>query len=294
MTRIGFVTVLSVALLGWAAPARAQEKVSFPSTDADLKGGMPTTLTGYLFKPEGAGPFPAVVGNHGCDGIVGSDGTLLALYAAWGERLSKEGYLVLMPDALSSRGHGNLCAMQPISLRPVQADREIPRDNYGALAYLRTRPDVKPNSVAILGQSFGAVSMFYTIAEDARPKGLSAKQDFRVAIGFYPMCQPLLEREPKWKPRQRLLFFMGEADNFTPAAPCKALLGAAAASGAPPIEAHWYPGVYHAFDHPNLPQRVVTTVKLPPDGHSPTVGSNPEARADAILKVKAFLDANLK
>jgi adenylate cyclase len=51
---------------------------------------------------------------------------------------------------------------------------------------------------------------------------------------------------------------------------------------------------YHAFDHPNLPERVMTNVKLPPDGHSPTVGSNPEARADAIVKVKAFLSANLK
>ena len=35
-------------------------------------------------------------------------------------------------------------------------------------------------------------------------------------------------------------------------------------------------------------------VKLPPDGRSPTVGSNPEARADAILKVKAFLAANFE
>jgi dienelactone hydrolase len=115
-----------------------------------------------------------------------------------------------------------------------------------------------------------------------------------VAIVFYPGCQPFLTREPKWMPRQPLLFLMGEADNFTPPAPCKELLNAVAASGAPPIEAHWYPGAYHAFDHPNLPERVMTNVKLPPDGHSPTVGSNPEARADAIVKVKAFLSANLK
>jgi dienelactone hydrolase len=87
---------------------------------------------------------------------------------------------------------------------------------------------------------------------------------------------------------------MGEADNFTPVAPCKELMAAVSANGGPPIEAHWYPGAYHLFDHPNLPERVVTTVKLPPDGRSPTVGSNPAARADAILKVKAFLDANLK
>jgi dienelactone hydrolase len=293
MTRLWLVAALS-SVLGWGISAQAQEKVSFSSTDADLKGGTPTTITGYLYKPDGAGPFPAVIGMHGCDGILDEGGKVRPLYGAWGERLSAEGYLVLMPDAFSPRGHGSLCAIQPISARPVQADRDIPRDNYGALAYLRTRPDVKPNNIAILGQSYGASSMFYTIADDARPKELTAEQDFRVAIAFYPGCQPFLAREPKWKPRQQLLFLMGEADNFTPAAPCRELLAVVAASGGPSIEAHWYPGAYHAFDHPNLPERVVTTVKLPPDGHSPTVGSHPEARADAILKVKAFLAANLR
>jgi dienelactone hydrolase len=292
MMRLCFASALFIAI-GIGAPAQAQEKVSFPSTDADLKGGAPTTITGYLYKPEGPGPFPAVVALHGCNGAVDEKGTVRELYGAWGERLSKDGYLVLLPDSFGSRGHGDLCALSG-SARPVQANREIPRDNIGALAYLRTRQDVKPNSIALLGQSFGASSVFFTIADDAKPKDLSPEQDFRAAIVFYPGCQPFLTREPKWKPRQPLLFLMGEADNFTPPAPCKELLNAVAASGAPPIEAHWYPGAYHAFDHPNLPERVMTNVKLPPDGHSPTVGSNPEARADAIVKVKAFLSANLK
>jgi len=290
--RLWFAAALCISV-GAGVPAQAQDKVSFPSTDADLKGGAPTTITGYLYKPEGPGPFPAVIGLHGCNGLVDQDGKVLALYGTWGERLSKDGYLVLLPDSFGSRGHGDLCAVQPGIPRPVQADREMPRDSYGALAYLRTHPDVKPNSIAILGQSFGAIAMFYTIAEGARPKELSAEQDFRAAIAFYPFCPPFLAREPKWKPRQRLLLLMGEADNFTPAAPCKELVAAVAASGGPPIEAHWYPGAYHAFDHPDLAERVLTNVKLPPDGHSPTVGSNPEARADAILKVKAFLAANL-
>jgi dienelactone hydrolase len=200
---------------------------------------------------------------------------------------------VIFPDSFGSRGVGDLCAVQPVSKRPVQADCEIPRDAYGALAYLRTRPDVKPNRIAIFGQSFGALSMFYTIADGARPKGLSAEQDFRAAIAFYPNCPPLFALEPKWKPRQRLLFLMGEADNFLPPAACKQLLADAIASGSPPIEEHWHPGAHHVFDHPNMPERVFTNIKLPPDGHSPTLGSKPEARADAIIKVKAFLATNL-
>src|SRR5436190_3669388 len=120
---------LSIVLVG-GLPAQAQDKVPFPSTDADLKGGTPTTVTGYLYKPEGTGPFAAVIGMHGCDGLVGDDGNVKPLYGTWGEVLAKEGYLVLLPDSFGSRGHGNLCAVQPISARPVQADREIPRDSY--------------------------------------------------------------------------------------------------------------------------------------------------------------------
>ena len=287
-----FAAALCIAVVT-GVPAQAQDKVSFPSTDADLKGGAPTTITGYLYKPEGPGPFPAVIGMHGCNGLVDPDGKVFPLYGAWGEN-SRRMAISFSCRTPGSRGHGDLCAVQPPSARPVQPNREVPRDSYGAMAYLRTRPDVKPNSIAILGQSLGAASMFYAIAEGARPKELAAEQDFRAAIAFYPVCQPFLAQEPKWKPRQRMLFLMGEADNFTPAAPCKELIAAIAASGGPPIETRWYPGVYHSFDHPNLPERVLTNVKLPPDGHSPTVGSNPEAREDAILKVKAFLAANLK
>ena len=86
MMRLCFASALFIAI-GRGAPAQAQEKVSFPSTDADLKGGPPTTITGYLYKPEGPGPFPAVIGMHGCDGAFDEDGKVRPLYGAWGERL---------------------------------------------------------------------------------------------------------------------------------------------------------------------------------------------------------------
>src|SRR5690242_13481697 len=116
----------------FAITAAAQQKVTFASTDGDLKGGEATTLTGYMHRPDGAGPFAAVVLMHGCDGLV-EDGKVKDLYGAWGPILSREGYIVLMPDSFGSRGHGNLCGVQPPSARPVQANREAPRDAYGAL-----------------------------------------------------------------------------------------------------------------------------------------------------------------
>jgi dienelactone hydrolase len=292
MRRIAYATLF--ISLGLAFSAQAQDKVTFPSKDSDLTGGMATTIAGYLYKPEGTGPFPAIVGMHGCNGLVGEDGKVLPLYGAWAELLAKEGYLVLLPDSFVPRGYGDICAIQPLSVRPVKPDREVPRDTYGALSYLQTRPDVRADRIGILGLSYGASSMFYTIAEGARPKEISAAQDFRAAVAFYAPCQQFLTLEPKWKPRLKMLFLQGELDNFTPAAPCKALLTAVAASDAPPVESHWYPNVHHGFDHPNSPLRELTYIKLPPDGHHPTLGTNPEARADSILRVKAFLATNLR
>jgi dienelactone hydrolase len=285
--------VTVVAPLAEGSSALAQEKVFFPSADDDLRGGTPTRLTGFLYKPEGSGPFPAVVSLHGCNGLVAPDGSVFPLYGSWGEILSRQGYIVLLPDSHASRGQGDLCAIRP-GERPVEANRERPRDAYGALAYLRSRPDVRADRIAILGQSAGAAAMFWTIAEDARPKDLSPQQDFRAAVAFYPPCQGFLAREPRWAPRQPLLLLMGEADNFTPAAPCKELLSRVATSGVVAVQMHFYPDTYHAFDAPNEPVRVLTNVKLPPDGHSPTIGTNPKARVDAINRVEQFLTSRVK
>src|SRR6266481_9267445 len=97
------VLMCAAAALFIGNQAVAQEKVSFPSTDGDLKGGTPTTITGYLYKPAGSGPFAAVVGMHGCGGLVdppppiggGRTGEINPLNGQWGEILSSRGYIVL-------------------------------------------------------------------------------------------------------------------------------------------------------------------------------------------------------
>jgi dienelactone hydrolase len=296
MSRILMCAAAGALLI--TSPAIAQEKVSFPSTDADLKGGTPTTITGYLYKPVGAGPFAAVVGLHGCSGL---KGPISKLYEQWGEILSRTGYIFLLVDYLQPRGRNSICEDFGVGL-----SREIPRDAVGGMNYLRSRPDVLSDNIAIMGWSYGGMATLFTTSKSALPQNIALpkapENDFRAAIVFYPSgCTFLLGRNPAtnqtnthWRPRQPMLLLMGEVDNYTPAAPCEEVVAQAKEEGGPPIDTHFYPNAYHVFDHPNLPMTALTDVKLPPDGHSPTVGSNPEARADAINRVTQFLAKQLQ
>src|SRR5215813_4228834 len=55
-----------------------------------------------LLKPDGAGPFPAVVIMHDCSGLgPRSSGAP----DRWGKELLSQGYVVLIPDSFTTRGH---------------------------------------------------------------------------------------------------------------------------------------------------------------------------------------------
>src|SRR5712691_7917120 len=69
-------------------------------------------LKAMLFRPDGAGPFPAVIGLHGCEGLLGRNGTVDTRYSDWAEHLTKAGFVVIYPDSYGSRGLGPQCAVR--------------------------------------------------------------------------------------------------------------------------------------------------------------------------------------
>jgi dienelactone hydrolase len=96
-----FSVVLSVVLtvLIGVNPAHGQTTstaavdVTFP----DIKGQL--LLPGHLYRPDGPGPFPAVVALHGCGGI----GPHLH---RWAQTLQQWGYVALLVDSFSTvQGH---------------------------------------------------------------------------------------------------------------------------------------------------------------------------------------------
>jgi dienelactone hydrolase len=248
----------------------------------------PAPLKGFLFKPEGDGPHPAVIMMHGCGGAYASNGKLGDRHRMWGEYLAAHGYVTLMLDSFTSRGIKELCTTK-FAERPLKESDRV-GDAYAALAYLRERSDVDARRIALLGWSHGAGVTLDAIAH--KPKQMDG---FSVAVAFYPGCTSRNRRADHFHPYAPLLVLIGEADDWTPAEPCKQLAAAVAARGEA-MRIITYPDTYHDFDNPSVTSKHVR--KEVPNGVHPgqgvTIAPNPEAREDAKKRVLAFFAETLQ
>ena len=128
----------------WATPL---ERVEFEGADQRLiSGGLirGDHIQGYLAKPEGAGPFPAVIGLHGCAGM--PDTTKRKLV----DELVGWGYVVLLVDSFATRGIDHACTGGVLDIAGKRRS-----DAYGALAFLAGQTFVDPQRVAAVGFSQG-------------------------------------------------------------------------------------------------------------------------------------------
>ena len=225
---------------------------------------MPDAAIPATFKlPPGKGPFPAVIVLHGCGGRGPSQLT-------WAARLNGWGYAALIPDSMTPRGIKRVC--EPDAQRYV-----TPRDRVGdvgsAIAWLRTRPKIEANRIAVLGLSHGGATAVLATERDY------AGFRLRAAIDYYGACL-----NPAAHGDVPLLVLAGDDDDWGhPAARCR-LFGSELPPGAV-FELRTYPGVYHAFDNPNIPREVV-------DGH--VLEYNEAAAEDSFARVHAFLDRWVK
>ncbi len=276
MLRLGTVILGLLTVEARAQPAPlTPTMVSIQAEDVQLMAA--------LYQPQGAGPHPAVIALHGCGGLLNALGLPSARHADWGERLAREGFLVIMPDSFRSRWLGSQCG---ISDRAVRPGRERVADVLAAKTWLQARGDVKPGSISLLGWSNGGSTVLAAVRTDRKPA--DGAPDLARAVAFYPGCRSQSESS-SFRARLPLLILMGEADDWTPPAPCRLLAASAAARGEA-VDIKLYPGAFHDFDHPRRPlvQRDALAFTATGSGRA-TVGTNPEARADAIERVPAFL-----
>ncbi|HEY1721510.1 MAG TPA: dienelactone hydrolase family protein [Magnetospirillaceae bacterium] len=255
--------------------------VTVPSADG-------TKLTGYLYPTQAKGPNPAVVLMHGCGGMINKLGEPDKRNRTWAALFNAQGYTVLALDSFGARGIKSQCAAADFD-SSIYATRA--KDAYGALLWLQARPDIAPNRIALMGWSQGGGVVLHTIAKNnpSRPATLP-NGDFRAAVAFYPgSCSERWLGD--WSPAIPLHVFQGEADVWTPAAPCKAVMDDVAAKGAP-VAMTIYPGAYHDFDWPGMKLHEAPAFRTK-SGAVPIQGENLDAEAAAHKAVPEFLAARM-
>ena len=235
-------------------------------------------------RPDGPGPFPAVVIMHDCSGLgprsSGAPGR-------WAKELVTRGYVVVVPDSFTPRGHADGVCTTPVSQR--RADVTPARrahDAYEALAYARGLPGVDGRRVGIMGGSHGGATTLNAMRAP-EPAGDTAG-GFAAGVALYPRCVADV-----YRPVAPVLILIGANDDWTPAELCRKLAEAARAAGYP-VTIKIYPGAHHSFDSPR-PERYRATRINPnaPGGRGATSGGDPVAWADSIREVAAFFERHL-
>jgi dienelactone hydrolase len=266
--------VVPLALVAMAPAAGAFDLVSIPAAGFNLQAAV--------LRPAGPGPFPVVVGLHGCSGLGNRRAMVEPRLHDWGERLVAAGYAVVFPDSFGSRGVGQQCTARERQVRP---GIERVADAQTVRRWLLEQPWARPDRLFLMGWSNGGSTTLWAVRPQQAPK--DGKPDFRAAVAFYPGCRPPAQRG--WRTRLSLLLLIGDADDWTPADACTAMIETAR-NGSAPIDYVAYPGALHAFDHPNLPPRQRRGLAFTRDGSGTAwVGTDPKARADAIARVLAWL-----
>ena len=220
------------------------------------------TIEGYLSKPEGDGPFPAIVYLHGCDGLSEEAKTYNA-----------RGYVSLMLDSFATRGIKNACS-------PAAPDLLFTRqgDALGALSYLSSLPYVDAQRIAVIGYSQGAM-VALQLASNHQADIFDAPRDrkFKAAVAYYPLCS--VASDELIVPA---LIMIGELDDWTPATDCDRWMKRRADRGAP-VKLIVYPGAYHAFASPAFADGKEYL------GH--WVKYDPIAAAQSVQEMRSFLAA---
>jgi dienelactone hydrolase len=283
---------VSLSLCGGCADRPAS--LSIPTLTPE---GASEPIPATLRTPEGPGPFPAVVIMHDCSGLSRSSS---GAPERWAHELLQHGYVTLIPDSFTTRGHsGGVCTDASPSRTAVNPARRA-RDAYAALAYLRTLPAVDGQRVGLMGGSHGGSTTLATmVTPDPYPEARAAPPaGFAAAVALYPGCaRPDIARASPagvYAPTAPVLILIGDQDDWTPAEPCRQLAETARAAGYP-VTIKVYPGAHHAFDSYN-PVRYVEARINPnaPTGRGATTGGNYFVWTDSIREVLAFFGQHLK
>jgi carboxymethylenebutenolidase len=215
MIRITYALLFFMLFLQSPSPTvpAGAEVISFPSGDL--------TLQGLLYKPEGPGPFPAVVYNHGSARGMLSEQAFEAL----GPVFASHGWVFFGPyrrgqgrsasegpyigdEIAAAEKKGGIAAGAATMVRLLETDHL--NDQLAALAWLRAQNFVQPDRIAVAGNSFGGIE---TVLGAERASYCAAVDSAGAAQSWAdaPELQTLMTRAVR-NSRAPIFFFQAEND----------------------------------------------------------------------------------
>ena len=278
-------SLTSLALLGAMVAPHSSQAAEAPPIGGGYTNVIPIPvndpsvkeIAGALFKPQGAGPFPAVVYIVPCGGPNFPPEFKQEKFVI--DRMLSKGIAILIVDTHTPRGENDNCG----KLLTVRADVENKNqgvlqlmkqggdDAVAALKVVKAMPDIDPKKVFLMGTSSGATATLY--ATD--PKSPSAHDtDIAGVVAYFPLCYDSVEASVP------TLVMIGDQDDWAgPVAACQAL------TGKPNFEVVVYPGAGHSFTMP---------FDKPFDLEGHHLAYDEKSTKEAAQRADAFIDAHLK
>jgi len=175
------------------------------------------TLHGFLFRPAGPGPFPAIVFNHGSEKLPGAKNGQALFYV-------NHGFVLFVPHR---RGHGRSSDAGAYigdtpATSPAFSDALVAQsdDVMAAVAYVASLPYVDTKRVAVSGCSLGGIESLFA-AE--RGTGIVAAIDFAGAAATWAINPTLQERMKSAARNARVPVFFLQAENDYDTTPSRVL-----------------------------------------------------------------------
>lgn len=211
--------------------------LQFPAAISDLASARRAGMA--IYKPEGVGPFPALVIMHRCVAM-GSDPDLLQ----WAQRAVARGYVAFMVDSVGGRGVDTICYGPKGDITYERGARDVLQ----AVEHLKGFDFVDKARIGATGYSWGA--MVSLMAGSRAMREALGGSGPAAVVPFYPACVDGMGIVRSDVDRPALVL-MGSADTEANPADCTKKFEPMKAAGAP-IDWHIYPGQTHCWDCPAM------------------------------------------